>query len=276
MSIITLTTDFGLKDHFAGILKGKIYSLFPESTIIDISHLVDKFNLLEASYLLATSYSHFPKGTVHVVAVDASRNADTLHIVMQYDGHYFIGADNGIFGVLTNKKKPDKIVQITIHDRLIEGSSDLDVFATVATHLAKGGEMTVIGSPLTEIKKMNMLVPILDQNLKSIRGHIVYIDDFGNCVTNISKSYIEEVASGRPYSIRFSVYTIKRVKNNYADFKNNHSADLNAMAGNEIALFNQEGYLEIAVYRSNPNRSGSAHTLLGLKMQDAVIVEFES
>jgi S-adenosylmethionine hydrolase len=276
MSIITLTTDFGLKDHFAGILKGKIYSLFPESTIIDISHLVDKFNLLEASYLLATSYSHFPKGTVHVVAVDASRNADTLHIVMQYDGHYFIGADNGIFGVLTNKKKPDNIVQITIHDRLIEGSSDLDVFATVATHLAKGGEMTVIGSPLTEIKKMNMLVPILNQNLKSIRGHIVYIDDFGNCVTNISKSYIEEVASGRPYSIRFSVYTIKRVKNNYADFKNNHSADLNAMAGNEMALFNQEGYLEIAVYRSNPNRSGSAHTLLGLKMQDAVIVEFES
>jgi S-adenosylmethionine hydrolase len=175
MSIITLTTDFGLKDHFAGILKGKIYSLFPETTIIDISHSIDKFNVLEASYLLSTSYSHFPKGTVHIVVVDAQRNADTVHIVMLYDGHYFIGADNGIFGVLTNKKNPEKIVQITIHDRLLEGSSDLDVFATVATHLAKGGEMTVIGSPLTEIKKMNMLVPILDQNLKSIRGHIVYI-----------------------------------------------------------------------------------------------------
>jgi S-adenosylmethionine hydrolase len=276
MSIITLTTDFGLKDHFAGIFKGKLFSLFPETTIIDISHSIDKFNLLEASYLLATSYSHFPKGTVHVVAVDASRNADTLHIVMQYDGHYFIGADNGIFGVLTNKKKPDKIVQITIHDRLIEGSSDLDVFATVATHIAKGGEMTVIGTPLAEIKKMNMLVPILDQNLKSIRGHIVYIDDFGNCVTNISKNYIEEVARGRQYSVRFSVYTIKRIKNNYADFKNNKSADLNALAGNEIALFNQDGFLEIAVYRSNPNRSGSAHSLLGLKMQDIIIVEFES
>jgi S-adenosylmethionine hydrolase len=120
------------------------------------------------------------------------------------------------------------------------------------------------------------LVPILDQNLTSIRGHIVYIDDFGNCVTNISKTYIEEVARGRQYSVRFSVYTIKRVKHNYADFKNNKSADLNAMAGNEIALFNQDGFLEIAVYRSNPNRSGSAHTLLGLKMQDVVIVEFES
>ncbi|WP_396160597.1 S-adenosyl-l-methionine hydroxide adenosyltransferase family protein [Flavobacterium sp.] len=276
MSIITLTTDFGLKDHFAGIFKGKIYSLFPETTIIDISHLVDKFNVLEASYLLATSYSHFPKGTVHIVAVDASRNADTVHIAMLYDGHYFIGADNGIFGGLTNKKNPEKIVQISIHDRLLEGSNDLDVFATVATHLAKGGEMTVIGTPLTEIKKMNMLVPILDQNLKSIRGHVVYIDDFGNCVTNISKTYIEEVARGRQYSVRFSVYTIKRVKNDYSDFKNNNSADLNAMAGNEIALFNQNGFLEIAVYRSNPNRSGSAHTLLGLKMQDAVIVEFES
>ena len=274
MSIITLTTDFGLKDHFAGIFKGKIYSLFPETTIIDISHSIDKFNVLEASYLLSSSYTHFPKGTVHIVAVDATRNADTIHIAMLYDGHYFIGADNGIFGGLTNKKNPEKIVQITIHDRLIEGSSDLDVFATVATHLAKGGEMTVIGTPITEIKKMNMLVPILDQNLKSIRGHIIYIDDFGNCVTNISKNYIEEVAKGRQYIVRFSVYTINRVKNNYADFKNNKSTDLNAMAGNEIALFNQDGFLEIAVYRSNPNRSGSAHTLLGLKMQDAVIVEF--
>jgi hypothetical protein len=121
-----------------------------------------------------------------------------------------------------------------------------------------------------------MLVPILDQNLNSIRGHIVYIDDFGNCVTNISKKYIEEIAKGRQYSVRFSVYTIKRVKNNYADFKNNTTADLNAMAGNEIAIFNENDFLEIAVYRSNPKRSGSAHTLLGLKIQDAVIVEFES
>lgn len=276
MSIITLTTDFGIKDHFAGIFKGKIYSLFPETNIIDISHSIDKFNVLEASYLLATSYAHFPKGTVHIVAVDATRNADTNHIAMLYDGHYFISADNGIFGGLTNKKNPEKIVQITIHDRLIDGSSDLDVFAAVATHLAKGGEMNVIGSPLTEIKKMNMLVPILGDNLNSIRGHVVYIDDFGNCVTNISKNYIEEVAKGRQFSVRFSVYTINRVKNNYADFKNNKTAELNAMAGNEIALFNQDGFLEIAVYRSNPNRSGSAHTLLGLKMQDAVIVEFET
>jgi S-adenosylmethionine hydrolase len=274
MSIITLTTDFGIKDHFAGIFKGKIHSLFPETNIIDISHSIDKFNVLEASYLLATSYAHFPKGTVHIVAVDATRNADTNHIAMLYDGHYFISADNGIFGGLTNKKNPEKIVQITIHDRLIDGSSDLDVFAAVATHLAKGGEMNVIGSPLTEIKKMNMLVPILGDNLNSIRGHVVYIDDFGNCVTNISKKYIEEVARGRQFSVRFSVYTINRVKNNYADFKNNKTAELNAMAGNEIALFNQDGFLEIAVYRSNPNRSGSAHTLLGLKMQDAVIVEF--
>ena len=274
MSIITLTTDFGLKDHFAGIFKGKIYSLFPETNIIDISHSIDKFNVLEASYLLATSYAYFPKGTVHIVAVDATRNADTNHIAMLYDGHYFISADNGIFGGLTNKKNPEKIVQITIHDRLIDGSSDLDVFAAVATHLAKGGEMNVIGSPLTEIKKMNMLVPILGDNLNSIRGHVVYIDDFGNCVTNISKNYIEEVAKGRQFSVRFSVYTINRVKNNYADFKNNKTGELNAMAGNEIALFNQDGFLEIAVYRSNPNRSGSAHTLLGLKMQDAVIVEF--
>ena len=274
MSIITLITDYGLKDHFVGILKGKILSHLPEINIIDISHVVDKFNILEVSYLLSVSYSHFPKGTVHVVCVDASRNADTTHIAMLYDGHYFIGADNGIFGGLTSKLNAEKIVQINIHDRLINGSSDLDVFATVATHLAKGGEMNVIGTPITEIKKMNVLVPIVDENAKFIRGNVVYIDDFGNCVTNISKSYIEEIAKGRPYSVRFSSHSIKKVKNNYSDFKNNSTADLNAMAGNEMAIFNQDDFLEIAIYRSNPTRSGSARTLLGLKIQDVVIVEF--
>lgn len=276
MSIITLTTDYGHKDHFAGILKGKIFSILPDTNIVDISHSIDKFNILETSYLLSVSYAHFPKGTVHVVCVDASRNADTIHIAMLYDGHYFVGADNGIFGGLTNKLNAEKIVQINIHDRLINGSSDLDVFATVATHLAKGGEMNVIGSPLSEIKKMNVLVPIVDENAKSIKGNVVYVDDFGNCVTNISRNYIEEIAKGRHYSVRFSSHTIKKVRNSYSDFKNNSSTDLNSMAGNEVAIFNQDNFLEIAIYRSNPSRSGSAQSLLGLRIQDVVIVEFAS
>jgi len=274
MSIITLITDYGLKDHYAGILKGKIFSYLPEINVVDISHTIDKFNVLEASYLLSASYSHFPKGTVHIVGVDASQNADTFHIAMLYDGHYFIGADNGIFGSLINKINPEKIVQINIHDRLINGSGDLDVFAMVATHLAKNGELNVIGTPISSIKKMNVLAPIVDQNSKSIRGNVVYIDDFGNCVTNISKSFIEETANGRNYEIRFSVHSIRNVKNHYSDFKNNTSSALKSMEGNEIAIFNQAGFLEIAIYRSNPARTGSANTLLGLKMQDVVMVEF--
>lgn len=276
MSIITLITDYGLKDHYAGILKGKIFSYLPEINVIDISHTIDKFNILEASYLLAVSYNHFPKGTVHIVGVDASQNADTFHIAMLYDGHYFIGADNGIFGNLISKLNPEKIVQINIHDRLINGSGDLDVFAMVATHLAKNGEMSVIGTPITSIKKMNVLVPIVDQNEKSIRGNVVYIDDFGNCVTNIPRNLIEEIANGRNYEIRFSLHTIRNVKNHYSDFKNNSSSALKSMEGNEIAIFNQAGFLEIAIYRSNPARTGSANTLLGLKMQDVVMVEFTS
>ena len=98
MSIITLISDFGLKDHYVGILKGKIYSQFPEVNIVDISHFVSKFNIFDASYLLEVSYHHFPKGTVHVMAVDAAQTQDTNHVALLYDGHYFIGADNGVFG----------------------------------------------------------------------------------------------------------------------------------------------------------------------------------
>ncbi len=274
MSIITLTTDYGVKDHFAGILKGKLFSILPTVNIVDISHAIDKFNLLEASYLTAVSYKHFPKGTVHIVAVDAARNADTAHIVMLYDGHYFVGADNGIFGSVASKVQPEKIIQINIHDRLTQGASDLDVFANVAAHLAKGGELNVVGTPLSNIKKMNVLVPVVDEKAKTIKGHVVHIDDFGNCVTNISKSFIEDMAKGRTYSIRFFLHTINKVKNNYSDFKNNSTADLNAMIGNQIAIFNQDDYLEIAIYKSNPSRTGSARSLLGLKIQDVVLVEF--
>lgn len=274
MSIITLITDYGLKDHYAGILKGKIFTYVPEINIVDISHTIDKFNTLEASYLLSASYNHFPKGTVHIIGVDASQNADTIHIAMLYDGHYFIGADNGIFGNLINKINPEKIVQINIHNRLIDGNSDLDVFAMVASHLAKKGEMNVIGTPIASIKKMNVLVPIIDGLEKTIRGNIVYIDDFGNCITNISKKQIEETAKGRKFVIKFSVYTIKTVKKHYSDFKNNSSAALKSMEGSEIAIFNQAGFLEIAIYRSNPARTGTANSLLGLKIQDVVFVEF--
>jgi len=275
MSIITLTTDFGLKDHFVGALKGKIFSGYSEAVIVDISHHVDLFNVSEASYLVGAAYSSFPQGTVHLIGVDAELTKESRHIAMQWNGHYFICADNGILSLLTEKIVPQKIVEINIHDRLPEGSSEMDVFVTVACHLAKGGLLNVIGREITDIKQIHDLHPVVATDNKSIRGCVIYIDHFGNCVTNINKKQVKDVAKGRDFEITFSTKTIKSIKMGYSDFTVNERFSLKDYEGEKLAIFNEAGYLEIAIYRSNPSTVGTAKTLLGLKFRDVVSVVFK-
>src|SRR5436190_860419 len=201
MPIITLTTDYGLKDHFVGALKGKILSEFSEVKIVDISHNIDPFNTVEASYIIAASYMSFPKGTVHIIGVDAERNTENQHIAMQWNDHYFICADNGILSMLIQKGGPQKMVEINVHDRFPADASDLDVFIKVACHLAKGGVLDVLGIETTTIKQVTELEPTVSVDGNSIKGYVIYIDHFGNVVTNITKKLFMEVGKDRPYEI---------------------------------------------------------------------------
>lgn len=274
MSIITLTTDFGIKDHFVGALKGKIVSEHPDASIIDISHHIDLFNVSEASYVIGAAYDSFPKGTVHLIGVDAELTKENRHIAMQWNDHYFICADNGILSMLTQKIVPQKIVEINIHDRLPEGSTDMDVFVTVACHLAKGGLLNVIGKEITAMKEVNELQAVVTSDKNAIKGYVVYIDHFGNCVTNISKKLVKDVARGRDFEITFSTKTIKSIKSGYSDFAVNERFSLKDYEGEKLAIFNEAGFLEIAIYRSNPSTVGTARTLLGLKFRDVVNVVF--
>lgn len=275
MSIITLTTDFGIKDHFVGALKGKIISDYAEARIVDISHHIDLFNVSEASYVIGAAYNSFPKGTVHLIGVDAELTKENKHIAMQWNDHYFICADNGILSILTRKVVPQRIVEINIHDRLPSGSTAMDVFVTVACHLAKGGSLSVIGREIQALKETNELKAVVASDKNSIKGYVVYIDHFGNCVTNISQKLVKEVAKGRNFEITFSTKTIKAVKSGYSDFAVNEKFSLKDYEGEKLAIFNEAGYLEIAIYRSNPLTVGTARTLLGLKFRDVVNVVFK-
>lgn len=273
MSIITLTTDFGLKDHFVGALKGKIISQYPEAMIIDISHHIDLFNVSEASYIIGAAYNSFPKGTVHIIGVDCELTYENKHIAMQWNDHYFICADNGILSILTQKIVPQKIVEINIHDRLPEGSGDMDVFIMVATHLARRGSLNVIGREITAVKNVSELQPVVASDKSSVKGYVVYIDHFGNCITNISRQLVKEVARGRDFEVSFSTRTIKAVKKQYSDW--NKDFPLKDHEGEKLAIFNEAGFLEIAIYRSNPSTVGTARTLLGLKYRDVINVVFK-
>ena len=274
MSIITLTTDYGLKDHFVGALKGKILSEYSEAKIIDISHDIDPFNTVEASYIIGASYASFPKGTVHLVGVDMESNKENQHIVMQWNDHYFIAADNGILSMLSQKIVPQKMVAINIHDRLLSEAVDLDVFVKVACHLAKGGLMNVIGKEINSIKQVTDLQAVLAVDGNSLKGHVIYIDHFGNIVTNISKKYFIEVAKGRPYEIVLKTKNIKTILPNYSAIASSDKYPIKSYEGEKLAIFNEAGFLEIAIFRSNPSKVGSANSLLGLNYRDVINIVF--
>ena len=203
MSIITLTTDYGLKDHFVGALKGKIISEYSDAIIIDISHYIDPFNTVEASYIIAASYNSFPKGTVHIIGVDLECNKENQHIVMQWNDHFFIAADNGILSMLSQKTVPQKTVAITIPDGDGDDATDLDIFVKVACHIAKGGALSVIGKEINNVKEVTDLQVILADDGNQLKGNVIYIDHFGNVVTTISKKQFLECAKGRPFEIIF-------------------------------------------------------------------------
>ena len=274
MSIITLTTDYGLKDHFVGALKGKILSEYSEAKIIDISHEIDPFNTLEASYIISASYASFPKGTVHIVGVDMEANKENKHIVMQWNDHYFIAADNGILSMLSQKIIPQKIVAINIHDRLPNEATDLDVFVKVACHLSKGGLMNVIGKEINTIKEVTNLQAIVSDDGNSLKGHVIYIDHFGNVITNISKKYFIKIGKGRPYEIVMKTKNIKTILPNYSAIANSDKYPIKSYEGEKLAIFNEAGFLEIAIFKSNPSKVGSANSLLGLTYRDIIIIKF--
>ena len=274
MAIVTITSDLGKNNHIISLIKGALLHAEPKPVIIDISHDIDLFNISEASYVVNAAYNNFPKGSVHLIGVDSERTLENKHIALQWNDHFFICADNGILSILTQKIVPQQIVEINIHDRLPEGSSDMDVFVKVACHLAKGGTLSVIGKEITQIKPMSELQPTTASDSSFIKGYIVYIDHFGNCVTNISKKLIAEIGKGRSFEVRFGTKTIKNIHRSYSDFKVSEKFTLKDYEGERLALFNEAGFLEIAIYKSNPSTVGSATSLLGLKFRDLVTIQF--
>lgn len=274
MSIITLTTDFGLRDHFVGAIKGKILSEFPEARIVDISHEVDLFNVYEASYLLKASYSAFPQGTVHIIGVDAELHNDNKPVAIKWNGHYFLCADNGVLSILTQKIKPEKIVVINIREQLPENAVDMDVFIRVACHLAKGGLLQVVGKETDKLKEIIEPKPVVSADKTIIKGNVIYVDHFGNAVLNITKSMFEEISGGRNFKMKIGKNEIVQIYKRYADVIANTRYSSKFFEGKMLAVFNEAGYLEIAIYRSNPNSVGSASSLLGLRSQSEIRITF--
>lgn len=270
MGIVTLTTDMGWKDHYLGAVKGALVRLSPGTQVIDISHEIPAFDITQAAFILKNTFSEFPEGTIHIIGVNAERidkkpfsnQAGVSHLVVKYKNHYFISADNGIFSLLF-EDAPDLIIEINL--ALVPGTFPmLNVFVPVAAMLIKNKKPEDLGIPIASYRESMQFVPVVEQD--RIRGMIIYIDSYGNAITNITLPLFKQVAKGREFSIHLPKpkYDITEVSTNYSDVPE----------GETLALFSSNGHLQIAINKGVESMGGGANKLLGLRLNDIIQVEF--
>jgi len=266
MAIITLTSDYGTKDYFTAAIKGALLSEAPEVQIVDISHEISPFNTEEAAYVLKNAYHHFPKGTIHMIGIDAEATPTKLHVVCKVDGHYFIGADTGIFSLMFPHFKAEQIIALNISqdDDSIPFPMK-DVFVKAACHINRGGTLQVIGREIKELKDLIDFQPTLSAERKILNGQVIYIDHYGNVISNITEKVFKESFAGLEFKIKLPrKYSIKTLHKSYSQVKE----------GDMLALFNSAGHLEVAMNKGDSNHANGASGLLGIKVKDRISIEF--
>ena len=275
MTLITLTTDFGIKDHYVGSIKGALFNELQNVNIVDVSHNISPFNIVEAAYIIENSYKNFPDGSIHIIGVDSEKTVEQSHLVIKLDNHFFICANNGIMSLLASKINPEKIIEINIHNDKITTFSVIDVFVKIAAHIYRGGSIDLVGNQIYELKELYNLNPILNEKSNEISGNVIYVDNYDNVVTNISKKIFTEFGKSRPFEINARNYIFKEIVGSYGsairfDIKKENRKEI----GKKIALFNKSNYLELSIYKSNPQTFGGAASLFGLNYRDVITIKF--
>ncbi len=274
MAIVTLLSDFGTSDYHVAMVKAELLKREQSLQIVDISHDVKPFSIIEGAFVLSKTYPFFPEKTIHLIGIDAEANDRQKHLLVKQNNHYFIGADNGIFSLLDDSVRQN-IIEIH-HDRSAQTMSPMrDVFPDVVQQILLNKPLKSIGKPVKEVKTWKRLMPDMSV-LSEITGHIVYIDRFGNLITDITEKVFVEKAQGRNFTIYMSSEKLQTIHKKYSELlpkKPDEDATM-ANAGKAMAVFNSIGHLEIALYKSNPDFGGSAASLLGMKVGDAFKIEF--
>jgi S-adenosyl-L-methionine hydrolase (adenosine-forming) len=255
MAIITFMSDFGHRDSYVAAVKAKIYGINPNINIVDLSHEIEHFNLAHAAFVLRSVFRDFPKGTVHLVSVHAPQHSKDRMIAMKVEEHYFVGIDNGLFSLVTDKQ-PTAIIEL-IKDAAFQPTfPEKTILSSTAVSLASGISIYNVGRQITEFKQMLNRLPRI--NKEGIFGSVIHIDTYGNLITNISKEAFDKVRKDRNFIVSFARETTDVISESYESKEN---ADC-------VVVFNSLGLLEIAISQ------GSATALLGLGYDSPVQVNF--
>lgn len=273
MPVITLTSDFGLTDYRVAAIKGSILFQKTDAVIVDISHEIEAYNLLQTAYIVRNAYNYFPKGSVHIISVDSFYRKEVKNVVYHADDHYFIAADNGILSLIFYDIKPESIHEITLtkFDEEMK-STTTDIFVPAAVHLVKGGLPEVIGRKIDAAKEISIPRPVYTPGEKMIVGEVIYIDNFGNLVSNIGKKFFQKkLANHSSFVVKFRNLSLASIYNHHTEFVKDWNTERD-YHGKSVAIFNEEDLLELSIYKGN--KENGAKTLFGLNVGEKIYIEF--
>lgn len=237
--IVTLTTDFGTRDPYAGIMKGMVLTANPGAKLVDITHEIPAQDIVNAAFTLVRAYNCFPAGTVHVAVVDPEVGGERKNIAIRTERHLFAGPDNGIFSMVLNREKPLEIREIInppfVAERISETFHGRDVFAPCAGALSAGHDFAGIGPECETIVQLKYSRPLQNGNI--LTGEVVSVDSFGNLITNISEHTLRSFAGKQHVEVFFATERFTAIRRHYTEVP----------AGTALALFGSSGYLEISM-----------------------------
>jgi S-adenosylmethionine hydrolase len=246
--IVTLTTDYGTSDHFTGVMKGVILSINPEVNIVDLTHSVLAYDILDGALAIGQAYSYFPPKTVHVVVVDPGVGTARRPILVAGDQHYFVAPDNGVLSSVYDQSESlhvwDIISEHYFRQPVSKTFHGRDVFAPVAAWLTKSWQTSSFGEPITDFVRFS--VPKVKTEGNTIQGTVMRTDHFGNLITNVTLQDAPALlAGGDAFTISVGNAKITKVVGTFAE----------GSAGEPVALIGSSGYLEIAVNKGNASRT---------------------
>ena len=256
--IITLTTDFGTSDLYVGVMKGVILSINPQAQIVDITHAVPPQDIHAAAFLVDSGYGYFPTGTIHLIVVDPGVGSQRRAVACQTEHGCFVCPDNGVLSAILRDEVCYRVVAVenlayclpqisnTFHGR--------DIFAPVAAHLSQGVPLDDLGQPIDDLVRFPIPAPQMTDS--EIIGHVLWVDRFGNLITNISDETLKSFDIQSGFVIKVGSMTLDRLNRSYAESE----------VGELLAIIGSFGRLEISI------NQGSAASTLGLKQGDAITI----
>lgn len=245
MQIVSLTTDFGVKDYYVAKLKGQLLQQKKDIQLIDISHYITPYDIIEAAFFIKNIYPHYPEGTIHVVAVNNVYRKKNEYLVFKNEGQYFIGPNNGIFSLIFEHLTAENV--FVINDMSSQAFQYEELYARTVGYISAGLPIEEIGPHPTEFTQRLELKPVVTQD--QIRATIIHVDHYDNVIVNIKKDEFERIRQNRDFRIYYKQHDpINYLSRHYGD----------VAIGDPLAFFNASGYLEIAV---NMGRAGALFNL---------------